>query len=253
MSEALKSVKNWVLALIILAIVIMAFFYPGSGLLSKVKDKSLSFLYFVGILKRDTYVAGAKAPKELEDSFNTLYEAIKTAKDDKECFFKYGKFPDLGLFQVIISYAETEEGNKFYLKLINPQKQILRFETIEGLKPCVVAGGKKITENFKKNWIDLRRPLSTGDYSEVQEIKFKFNRVGWNENEIYFNGIHKENNDHNLLYKPDKDHACFFATHDYGRTVLGDSIKASSLKKISERLTSADPKGNQIKECEAKK
>ena len=233
MSDTLKSVKKWVIALIVLVVILTAFF----PLLDSGKEKSLSFLRMVGIIKGETYVDPTKTPENLKISFDSLVNAIRKSNESEKCFIRYKEYSPLGLFQVQIDSVNSEGTDQLYIKLINPEKQVLEFEKISNIKPCVVAGSITITQNFIDNWIDNKAPKNP-DYMELKNLKYKLNTQFVNENNIFFNGEQEESEDQGILYKPDKGHICFFATKDGNAGCDADPTRLDDacLKKLDAKI-----------------
>ena len=245
MAEAINRAGKWIGALIILAIILFAFFGPQTGLLNKVGSKSLGFLKFVGIIKEDTYVTSAKAPEELETRFNSFYkllfELANKSSGDKikpPCFLRYDEFPDLKLFQILMN----REGNSLYLKMINPQKQVLEFEKIEGLKPCVIAGwtdGKYVSERFFDTYIN-GKARDPKDFCVVDQIKIK--KDEYIEANACGHNLKSDFEGEAMIYVPEQGVFCLFPTndvynHDEGGIDydyiddLKDNYKAGKLKR----------------------
>lgn len=190
-----------IIILVIVFILLVAIFLAPGGLLQKAAEESGGILqYLPG--KEEPVVGEVEVPKEIEDRFEFFIGVIETyVESEGECLVSYVDF-DLEENKIKLTRLE----DRLVLKLINEKGQEVKTRELSGLKICVVAGtidGKAVAENFYNKHI-LKIPYVEEEYNdEVDEI------VLTSDDELVWDNEEKSRAK-GYLYKPDKEHFCFF-------------------------------------------
>ncbi|MBW2996275.1 hypothetical protein KY332_03170 [Candidatus Woesearchaeota archaeon] len=215
----LQRIIEVIILLILLVLVITIFFAP-EGLLQKVAEKSEVFKKFIPVRQPTEPKQELTASEEQKKEFDGFCDALKKYRESENCLLPYSELSSLEEFTIRITIAE----NSLYAQLLNPHDQTTENScSIPGLIPCAVAGKNKAAINFYNNYLDdlqkIKSPKDSPEFSEPDQIFIGWECTDGNEKCILVHfkdgwKIKEDMEDANIIYKPDKNHVCFFPTYD---------------------------------------
>jgi len=220
----------------IVFIVLLVFMYSsgyGFGKLKQVVD----FEGLVDVDDKDIISSKVSIDSDHKGQILQLKAAVENIKNSDQkngCFIKYGGFSDLGSSSISIEYDDVSRKTQFIVKNKGIELTDDSFG-VEGVKPCVIAGNKKLVSNFAKSYmINKGNEVISNHFMPVTEISIKFNE-GYtvdDGNKIVVNNIGLDINDNfddgGLMYSPDSEHFCFFPTTE--DTINGCNVEESLVK-----------------------
>lgn len=212
--EAVNKLIAYVIPIVVLVLIVI-FFFGGTGGFEKVKSAFSKAKEYVKIGTEEVKAENPTVPEQQIKDIVKFKEALEYLKSSQtsNCFYSYPGFSPLnGKAKIIISSIPT--NNQLYVRVLGgadtKQDTGLSF-TIDGLKPCVIAGGsypKRFEQNFLTPDGSKQRI-----YYEVSAITIAGNE---DENNIDYGTGVNDFEAHQWLYKPDGEHVCFFPTVNYG-------------------------------------
>lgn len=222
---ALQTVIVLVIILAVFILLVLIFLTP-KGLIQKAAEKSGVILTYLPGREEPTPAEEVTVPKEVEDTFDQWVKMFKDYKDSPgECFIAYPKPSDFKDNQIQFSHLD----DKLIIKLIASDGRTKKFEEIEGLKTCVVAGkstgGVPITYNFYKAYLfgTVILGIFNPHFSDVTYLYVTWGKEDSGELSIetnlypgkYFEYDYGKMRE-GYWFKPDKEHICFFQLEDLG-------------------------------------
>ncbi len=240
---------------IVFLFLILAIFFRGEGLLSKVKEailgaKEVLPKVSVGLEEQKAEVT---IPDEHREQILDLQKTIVFMLSGKgrgvpreNCFAEDGVFSDLGEGGTSLKFELR--GDKTVLTVSGGAggKQIITDLSTEfpSMKPCVIAGEGDVSKNFLAHFVE-EKELYSPYFTSVNSLTIWYGTSGYNGNRISVGGFDSDtvndegNNLENggLLFTPDGEHICFFPTNkvpDYDDDGIDndyfESVKENSLQ-----------------------
>jgi hypothetical protein len=204
---------------IIFGILILVFLFGGEGILNKIAEASENFAdKTLEKLRPTEYGKKEKVQprQDIEQSYNSIIDVLKKSSEDNECLLRYDKnINNMNHYEIQIS--STEEGT--FIKILDPNKQIIAHDEIPDIKPCVVAGtplNRKIPKNFYNRYLSKKSVmLLEPSFLEAETITIKESAFVSQAPRIIVNTKYSyEFEDKGLLFRADSSHICFFPTAD---------------------------------------
>lgn len=234
--KAVEKVVSYIIPIIVLVLLIL-YFYGGTGALSKLKDNVLDIAPNVSFGKDENIASQPTISQEHSVQINSLKETITKmiASPEGECFAKFDDFSNLGKKGTSMEILYTGDTTEFSVRGGAGGLNHIDDDsfTIENMRPCVIAGfegNEVIAQNFFDKFIDLKN--TDGPYTKpVSSIVFShktgdngFWRSCTNGNALRVPEFEKSpinnqcNNMENEGYlfrtkKDSKDLICFFPTN----------------------------------------
>jgi hypothetical protein len=220
---AMNKIISYAISMILLIIILMVFF-AQSGMWEDLKDIiSDAEEVIPDDIKAGIGLEGISAeialPEDKRSEILVLVDTIESMIGKEECFLDGVDFSDLG----DVSLELEKVGDNMTIMIMGGAggKQIItdfKFE-IEGVQPCVIAGIRDTSENFKNYYLfdeEKTEPL----FQPVNKIMIKYSTDGFNGNRMFVPELGEDvvndqtNNMLNggWLFTPDGKNICFFPT-----------------------------------------
>ncbi|MBI2581641.1 hypothetical protein HYV87_00745 [Candidatus Woesearchaeota archaeon] len=213
----------YVIPLLLLVVVSLVFF-GQSGAWEDLKDAVLGASKLlpevkVGLEEQKAEVSIPDTHRESVGRIeNTINNMLGSGKEN--CFAKYGKLSELGEAGTSLTFELKGDKTSLTVRGGSGGKQIITdlYAEFTKMKPCVIAGPGRITENFRNYFLLAEEPLLHPYYHPVSSLTFFYSTSGVNENSISVPelGLVNDLNDNGYLFTPDGEHICFFPTNDFG-------------------------------------
>ena len=213
----------YVIPLLLLVVVSLVFF-GQSGAWEDLKDAVLGASKLlpevkVGLEEQKAEVSIPDTHRESVGRIeNTINNMLGSGKEN--CFAKYGKLSELGEAGTSLTFELKGDKASLTVRGGSGGKQIITdlYAEFTKMKPCVIAGPGRITENFRNYFLLAEEPLLHPYYHPVSSLTFFYSTSGVNENSISVPelGLVNDLNDNGYLFTPDGEHICFFPTNDFG-------------------------------------
>lgn len=216
--EAVNKLIAYAIPIVVL-VVIVVFLYGGAGAFEKVKGAFTKTKEYVKFGTEKITAEKPTVPEQQQNDIAKFKEALEYLKSspNDNCFHYYQGFSPLHeKAKIVLSHIPTT--NQLHVRVLGgagtKQDTDLSF-TIDGLKPCVIAGGsypKRFEQNFLTPGGSKQRIVP-----EKSLITIAWDTggiLGWSENRIDHGAGFKDFEAHQWLYKPDGEHVCFFPTVD---------------------------------------
>lgn len=209
-----------IIAVLLGGILLTAFYNEDIGLGPKARKAFKSFLG-ESLPEEEIVEAGTpvELPAEQKESLATLKAALENmiTSSKSQCFLRYTPFSDLGMTTFEFTYDPLEDKTAV---IVRQGRQFIPsdFFSIEGMKPCVIAG-EQVVDNFERGFVDSI-PLAPNHFFPVNSLTISYSEDRFNGNILRAGGLpegvvnDESNNFQNngLLYTPDNRHICFFPT-----------------------------------------
>ena len=213
----------YILPLLLLVVVGLVFFGQG-GAWEDLKDAVLGASKLLPEIKvgLDEQKAEVSIPDLHRESVgrieNTINNMLGSGKEN--CFANDGKLPELGEAGTSLTFELKGDKTSLTVQGGSGGKQMITdlYSEFENMKPCVIAGPGRITENFRDYFLLAEEPLLHPYYRPVSSLTLFYSTSGVNENSISIPelGLVNDLNDNGYLFTPDGEHICFFPTNDFG-------------------------------------
>jgi len=216
-----------IIILIVFAVIVILYLYGPTGALEKVTEKANYFKQFIP--SRDSSVGkpDIKVAEDVNPSFDSLAKALEDGKSNRNdnCLIYSLNPPNIGSWKFKLLYLPETKSTS--LRVINPEGQVLKTKTIDGLTPCFIGGKYQDTYpaiNFVNSHITAIKQSQEKEYLESTSLEITGNKIIKSGEEAYSfdTDIHgselalKDGSEIMLFYKFDKDHICFITTSTVG-------------------------------------
>ena len=184
--RAVSKVISYIIPIIVLVLLLL-YFYGGTGALTKLKDDILDVAPNISIGADENIASAPTIPQEHSNQITSLQETIQKMieSDETECFAQFKDFSDLGKDE------RDQKGTSIEMTYANKKTQFIvrggagggqkidqHLFSIDKMKPCVIAGKDEkqvIAENFFLKF--LKNKTVTGPFhNTVNGITISY---GW--------------------------------------------------------------------------
>jgi len=256
----LKKVIGALIPLLVL-LLLLAFYYGSDGSFNKVKGlvKGIAESVTIGAEKIDAQKP--VLPREHQEAITNLKRTIESVRGKENCIVKYSLhtsnkgdngFPELGEKGTSIILKKSGGDTRLgVLGGISGKQEISR-ETIEGVQPCVIAGGNT-AKNFYNRFV-LGNTAFRSFYNPVDQVVIAHDSsVGkFNENRIFYTGSagFADFKDGGWLFVSGNN-ICFFPTEDdFDGVCVGDSANGLDDSCLIESSADINAVFNKVQRCQ---
>lgn len=206
-------------AYIIAIVVGILLLFGGGNAFAKVKETAQKIMPTIGFGQKELQGTKATVPETQQTEITHFQKKLQELMDSpkENCFVQFDGFSELPKgVSIEMNYfsgrtAVTIHGG--------PEgKQVatnLNFD-VAGMIPCVIGGGEQYVNGFIDNYLfpgESQNPIfNTIDKNKITLALDDGGIFGRTQNRIDYGTGFKDFGGHQWLYKPDKDHICFFPT-----------------------------------------
>jgi hypothetical protein len=241
-----------IVALLILFVLWLMFYYNPEGGFNTVKDVVSGVSDHVKIGAREVHGTKPVIPEDHQKAIDELKKTMERMRDNQNnyCFARYdgvdikheeieGRFPSLGEdgTSLVLSHGTNQDGVTGTSMLVLSGQREVSYKFIPGITPCVIAGTVKdrgrdivVADKFYKafiegfrTWEERKRVMLHDNpihYTPVESLIITYSTSGSDGNVIrvpdfsanVVNDVRENLQDGGYLYTPDNNHVCFFPT-----------------------------------------